>query len=492
MSDQQSNAVKPAPASSEAKGAGVAIAEGVSAAEIDVSCRPVLLLLLSATIWLVAGSLFGLIASLKFHSPNILADCAWLTYGRVRPAANNALVYGAAIQAGLAILLWQVCQLGRTRLAAPALVVAGCVVWNLGMTVGFLGILAGDSTGFEWLEIPQYGAVLLFFGYLAMALAGFLSFRQRAEPALHISQWFFLAALFWFPWIYSTSELLLVVGPVRGVLQSVIAWWYANNLTTIWFGFVGLGTGFYFVSKLTERPLYSHYLGLFTFWMLAMFGSWGGVPTGAPVPSWLPALSSFGGILTIIPILAVALNIQQTTCARPPKNMSTSLKFILFGMLAYVVAGVMGCAASIPQVSEITNFTWYIPAQSELMVYGFFAMVMFGATYYVVPRLTQLELSESLTKWHFRLSAAGIVIFVVPLAIGGIWQGFAMKDASKAFLDVMKGTLMFLRISTPLSDLLLLGGGVLLLVNLAGLVVRMGKACYSATLTHVKAVEVAA
>jgi cytochrome c oxidase cbb3-type subunit 1 len=491
MSDQPTIAVQPAPASSEAKGASVTIAEGVPAAEIDVSCRPVLLLLLSATVWLVAASMFGLIASLKFHQPKILADCAWQTYGRVRPVANNALVYGAAMQAGLAILLWLVCQLGRTRLAAPALVIAGCVVWNLGMTVGLLGILAGDSTGFEWLEIPQYGAALLFFGYLAMALAGFLSFRHRAERALHISQWFFLAALFWFPWIYSTSELLLVVGPVRGVLQSVIAWWYVNNLTTIWFGFVGLGTAFYFVSKLTDRPLYSHYLGLFTFWMLAMFGSWGGVPTGAPVPSWLPALSSFGGILTIIPILAVALNVQQTTCAPPPKNMSASLQFTLFGMLAYVIAGVMGCATSVPLVSEITNFTWYLPAQSELVIYGFFLMVIFGAIYQVVPRLTQLEMSASLTKWHFGLSAVGVVCFVAPLAIGGICQGFAMKDAKKPFLDVMKGTLMFLRIST-LGDLLLLGGSVLLLLNLAGLVVRMGKACYSATLTHVKAMEVAA
>jgi cytochrome c oxidase cbb3-type subunit 1 len=409
----------------------------------------------------------------------------------VRPVANNALVYGAAMQAGLAILLWLVCQLGRTRLAAPALVIAGCVVWNIGVTVGLLGILAGDSTGFEWLEIPQYGSALMFFGYLAMALAGFLSFRQRAEQTLHISQWFFLAALFWFPWIYSTSELLLVVGPVRGVLQSVIAWWYANNLTTIWFGFVGLGTGFYFVSKLTDRPLYSHYLGLFTFWMLAMFGSWGGVPTGAPVPSWLPALSSFGGILTIIPILAVGLNILQTACAPPPTHISAQLRFILFGLLAYVIAGVMNCAASIPQVSEITNFTWYIPAQSELMIYGFFLMVMFGAIYYVVPRLTQLELSASLTKWHFRLAAAGIVIFVVPLAIGGIVQGFAMKNPSNEFLVVVKRTLIFIRISTP-GELLLLVGNVLLLVNLAGLVVRMGKACYTATLTHVKAVEVAA
>ncbi len=471
-----------------------AAASGASPAEIDVSCRPVLLLLLSGAIWLVAGAFLELIASLKFHSPNLLADCPWLTYGRVHPAATNALVYGAAMQAGLAVLLWLICQLGRTKLAAPALVIAGCVVWNLGTAVGLLGILAGDSTGFEWLEIPRYGAALLFFGYLAVALAAMLSFHQRSKRQLSVVHWFLLSALFWFPWIYSTAELLLVVWPVRGTLQSVIAWWYANNLTTIWFGFVGLGAGFYFVPKLTNKPLYSHYLALFAFWMLAIFGSWVGIPVGAPVPSWLPALSSFAGVLTIIPILAVALNVQKTSCGQVAPQTGAALPFVLFGMMAYVVAGLMGCAASIAKVSEVTNFTWFIPAQAQLTVYGFFVMVMFGATYYIVPRLTQTELSAGFEKWHFRLAALGVLFYVVPLVIGGIRQGFALNNSHVAFLDVVKGTLMFLRISTT-GDLLLLAGSLLLLLNLLGMLGRVGRACYTTAMAanrnaNTKAAEV--
>ncbi|MDB6108405.1 MAG: rane protein, partial [Pedosphaera sp.] len=129
----------------------------VSSAEVDVSCRaPLLLLFLSAAGWLLAASVLGFIATLKFHSPALLADCAWFTYGRVHPGASNALVYGFAVQAGLGVLLWLICHLGRTKLAAPAMVVAGWLLWNLGVTVGVLGILHGDSTGFEWLELPRY------------------------------------------------------------------------------------------------------------------------------------------------------------------------------------------------------------------------------------------------------------------------------------------------------------------------------------------------
>src|SRR6266699_281654 len=68
---------------------------------LDRSCRlPLLVLFVSAAVWLVLGSAFSLIASLKFHSPNFLADCAWLTYGRVRPACNNSLLYGFVCRRG--------------------------------------------------------------------------------------------------------------------------------------------------------------------------------------------------------------------------------------------------------------------------------------------------------------------------------------------------------------------------------------------------------
>ena len=71
--------------------------------ETNASCRiPLLLMFLSAAVWLVLSSAFALIASLKFHSPNFLADCSWLTYGRVRPAGLDSMLYGFCVEGGLA------------------------------------------------------------------------------------------------------------------------------------------------------------------------------------------------------------------------------------------------------------------------------------------------------------------------------------------------------------------------------------------------------
>ena len=121
-----------------------------SPAEIDVSCRlPLLILFISAAIWLVIASVFGLIASLKFHSPQFLAECPCLTYGRIRPAFTNSMLYGFCIQAGLGVALWLIARLGQATLAHRWLVSVGAKFWNLGVTVGVIGILLGDSTGFE-------------------------------------------------------------------------------------------------------------------------------------------------------------------------------------------------------------------------------------------------------------------------------------------------------------------------------------------------------
>jgi cytochrome c oxidase cbb3-type subunit 1 len=435
------------------------------------------LLFLSAAVWLVIASAFGLIASIKFHAAGFLADSAWLTYGRVHPAGVNAMLYGFCLQAGLGVALWMLARLGRTTLAAPWLIIVGALCWNLGVAAGLLGILTGGSTGFENLEMPAYAASLLFVGYLMMVVWGALTFHQRRERQLYVSQWFLFAALFWFPWTYSTANLLLLRFRVRGMAQAVIAWWYSDNLLVVWLGLVGLAAVFYFVPKLTSRDLHSRYLALLTFWMLILFGSWGGIPASAPVPAWMPVSSAVATALGVIAIIAVALNIHCTLEGKCSKLMGgPSLRFMGFGLVAFIVAGLARAVTALPEVSRVTQFTWFTPARELLNSYGFFAMVMFGAVYYIVPQLVGREFpSPKLVRAHFWLAAAGVLLFVVPLAVGGILQGLRLQHADIAFADIAKGTLPFLRVST-MGDLLLALGHILFLANLAGLVLQFYRA----------------
>ncbi|MGB8367794.1 MAG: cbb3-type cytochrome c oxidase subunit I [Verrucomicrobiia bacterium] len=457
---------------------------------VDASLRvPLLALFGGAAFWLVVSSVLAMIASIKFHAPDFLAACPVLTYGRVQPAADDALLYGFCIPAGLGVMLWLFAQLGQTPLRGAIVPVVAAKLWHLGVLVGLAGILSGNSTGIAWLEFPRAGSVILFFAYLLLALWAMMNFAARRERALYPSHWFLVAALFWFPWIYSTANLFLVAWLVRGVVQAIIGWWFANNLLFIWLALVGIGTAFYFLPKFSGRPLQSHYLALYAFWTLILFGTWCGIPPGVPVPAWLPTISSVAATLTIVPVLAIAVILWQTsrggsdapslecggdahvaapvpadglvrqdkaTRASPPRG------FIRFGLMSFVLSSLMLIAMACPRISQVTEFTWFGPAQTQLQLYGFFAMTMFGAIYHLLPRVVGFELPfPKLARLQFWLSMSGVLLFIVPLAIGGVEQGIKLNNPNNiVFMDATKAMLPFLRTSTIGLLFILLGNSL--------------------------------
>jgi cytochrome c oxidase cbb3-type subunit 1 len=449
-------------------------------AQTDASTRlPLFVLFVSAAIWLILTSVFGLLSSLKFHHASFLADCAWLTYGRIRPAFTNSFLYGFCVQAGLGVMLWGIARFGQVSLTKPVVATVAAALWNLGVTIGILGILAGDATGFENFDMPGYADVLLFVSYTVLAVLALQTFHLRRERAVLIPHWFFLSAAFWFTWIFSTAALLLLAFPVRGVAQAVIAWWYSNNLQMVWLTLVGLGTAFTFLPKLLNRGADTA-LAMFTFWFLLFFAPWGGIPNSAPVPSWMPSLSTAATLFLLIPFLSLVLALRRTAGPQlrsllpvgPWDESAAPLKFIGIGVLALLLSLLANIFSSLFLVSKITDFTWFIPAKNLLQSYGFFAMVMFGALYYILPLLAAGQaFCPKLIRAHFWLAVVGIALYVVPLGIGGIVQGYQLRDASIPFLTVAKSSLMFLRIST-LGDLALLAGHCVFAANVIGLVRR--------------------
>jgi cytochrome c oxidase cbb3-type subunit 1 len=467
--------------------------DAISTNEIATSARvPLFVLFVGAAIWLVIASVLGLIATLKFHSTGFLAGTEELTYGRVYPAANNAFLYGFALQAGLGAALWLLAQIGQTKIVQPWVAAFGGKLWNLGVLLGVLAILGGESTGFENLEMPHYAAWFLWLAMIVIGFCALFTVHARRERSLEPSQWFLIAALFWLPWIFSTARLTLIWWPVRGIAQAVVDWWFSANLNYVWLALVGLATIFYLQPFLLNRKLHSRHLAVFTFWTLILFASWSGIPSSAPVPAWMPALSTVATLLTVIPALAVAVNIFKTSCGQKceEKN-SAAFLFIAFGALAFVAVGIARAFNALPPASAVTNFTWFTIALAKLNTYGFFAMAMFGLIYYAVPRVTSIEWPQpKLIRAHFWLAAIGILLFVLPLAIGGIVQGMKLNDPQVAFADVTKSALMPLRVST-LGEVLLLLGHLMLVVNITVLSVQYYKKYFLPTLIDMSVVPAA-
>ena len=460
----------------------------ISVTEIDTSCRvPLLALFGGAVLWLVLGLALGMVAGMSFHKPDIFADHAWLSFGRTQAAANDLLLYGFAIPAGVGVTLWIFARLSQASVALPIVPVAAANIWHLGVLIGTAAILLGHSTGYPWLEYPRPAAVLLFAAFLLMALSAVATMGLRAGRELYPSHWFLFAALLWFAWSYSSANLFLLSNPPpRGVVQAIIGWWFANNFVFVGLGLLGVGIAFYFLPKLAEQPLAGSGYTLFAFLTLIFFGAWCGIPQSAPVPAWLPAMSAFAALLAIIPILAIAIIAWKTAAPAGLCMSGGPFCLVRFGTLSFVVSAFLYLAEFCPRYSQVLDFTWFGVGVTQWQLLGFTGVLLCGAIYYILPLMMAKKLPfPGLAKTSSFFLGGGVLLYVLPLVLGGVLQGLKL-EAGAVFADVNARTLLFFRISTTGQALVLLGS-LPLLLNLIVMTLQWKLGLAKAVLAAVKA-----
>jgi cytochrome c oxidase cbb3-type subunit 1 len=444
--------------------------------EIDASTKlPVMFFLCSAVLWLLVGTAFALISSFKLHTPNFLGDIEWLTFGRARTAHLNSVIYGWSVNAAFAVAFWLMARLSRSVLRHSGLLMIAGAFWNVGVTIGVIGILAGDSTSIEWLEIPPYATPLLFVAYALIGAWALITFRFGKSEHIYVSQWYLLAALFWFPWLYSIAQIMLIMQPARGTVQALVNWWFAHNVLGLWFTPIGLAAVYYFLPKVLGKPIHSYYLSILGFWSLALFYNWAGVHhlIGGPVPAWVLSAGIAASFMMAIPVIVTGINHHMTMVGSfSALKYSPTLRFIVFGAVSYTITSLIGSLMADRQVSEVVHFTHFTVAHAHQGMYAFFTMVMFGSIYYILPRVLLKEWpSAMLISVHFWTVSVGITVYVVGLSIGGIKQGLEMNNADIPFLQVVANTIPYL-LSRSLSGILITIGHLAFAVNFSWMLLR--------------------
>jgi hypothetical protein len=190
----------------------------------------------------------------------MFADCPLLTYGHASPPPTTRSSTASAFPAALGVMLWIFARLSQTELVLPLVPIVAANIWHLGVFIGIVAILIGDSTGFMWLEFPRGSSVLLFAAFLLIAISAVATFGQRKEREL-IS-----VAL-----VFARRAALVSVDLFNGKsfarLRSSGSRRHAGRHRLVVRGQSDfrlararrLGTAFYFLPKLAGRPLQSNY-----------------------------------------------------------------------------------------------------------------------------------------------------------------------------------------------------------------------------------------
>ncbi len=262
----------------------------------------------------------------------------WLSFGRIRTIHLNAVAYGWAPMAGLAIALFLLPRLLKTALVGARWAVLGAAVWRCGADCRHRQHWRGD---FRWHGVARDSwqvDILFVIGGAFVGVPLVLTLVNRKVDHLYVSVW------------YMGCRAVLVPGAVPGgqpagrALRrgaghhepggSAITCWACSTRRS------ALASIYYFLPKIIGQPVKSYGLSLLGFWALAFFyGQVGGHHlVGGPVPGWLITLSIVQSMMMLIPVIAFSINQHQTLRGNFRRLIdSPTLRFVTFGGMMYTL-----------------------------------------------------------------------------------------------------------------------------------------------------------
>ena len=406
---------------------------------IDKSARLVVsFFLASAGLWLLVAAALAYVVAAKSTNPTFLGSCEFLTYGKVKAAQTNAFVYGWASNAVFAVSLWLLARLGQAEVRGRFYLLVAGAVWNIAITLGLGGILAGQMTSSDLMEMPVVIWPALLVSYFVIASMILVLHRSRVNRETYVTQWFVLASFIWFPSLFLVAWQGLELNPARGTVQSVVSMWYSQNVIWLWITPIALGSAYYLIPKILGRPIEKYYLAIFGFWCIAFLAPWSGLHhlEGGPFPMWIPAIGTVMSIAMVFPIAVASTNFHATAFKDMGKVWNNlPLRFVIFGTISYTISSYIGIIFSLPAVAKITQFSIINEFHFNQRVYGFFSMIIFGVVYYMLPRITGNKTNENAASFHFWTSAFGVMVLLLAYLIGGLTHGVLSQQPELAWAE---------------------------------------------------------
>ena len=391
---------------------------------------------LTATlVWGAVGMLVGLWCALQLAIPS-LNFAPYFTFGRLRPLHTNAVIFAFAGNAILAAVYYSSQRLLKARPLATlskihfwgwqSIIVAAAITLPLGFTQ------AKEYAELEW-PIDLAIAVI----WVTFAVNFFAMVRNRREKHLYVALWFYIATIITVAVLHIFNNLALPVSAFKsysvyaGVQDAFMEWWYGHNAVAFFLTTPFLGLMYYFLPKAAERPVYSYRLSILHFWSLVFIYIWAGPHHlhYTALPQWASTLGMVFSVMLWMPSWGGMINGLLTLrgawgrVAEDPV-----LKFFVVGITFYGMSTFEGPMLAVKSVNALSHYTDWNIAHVHGGALGWVGFMVFGMTYWLVPRLYQAKLySKKLATTHFWLATIGIVLYVVAMWASGITQGLMWR-----------------------------------------------------------------
>lgn len=379
-------------------------------------------------LWFPIFAFLGFLMAIKFFFPTFLTDSMWDSFGRIRPAHVNGVLFGFVSSGLLGAMFWITPRLCARGLYRAKLALITPFLWNFAILGGIIWILLGGSQGREYAELPWAMDVLVMIGLLLNAYIVWGTVIKRKEKKLYGTLWYYLGTTMLFPIVYFIGNVMWKpdVGALNGTTDAIFNWFYGHNVLGLWFTTLGTGAWYYFIPKLIKRPLYSQLLSIIGFFATAFFYTGVGAHhlLQSPIPEWLKTIAVSMTVLMMVPVLAFLVNIGLTMRGSWHKLVgNTPLQFIFAGFAMYVLVSIQGTLQGLRSTNAYLHFSQWPVSHSHLALLGGFGFLAVGAMFYLVPRILKTRLySRNLMSWTWWLAFIGFLSFFSSMVVTGLQQ----------------------------------------------------------------------
>lgn len=400
--------------------------------QVEYNDLPVKMMLYPAIFFMVVGMTFGVyIAFNGFVVPDYFQG-EYAHFGRIRPVHVGSVALLWLLSADVGLIYYFVQRLTGVALWSPGLALASVCLWWPSLIIGVFSYPFGTNFGWEYAELPTTVSIIpvkamFTLAWVFVVVNVFMTIANRRYEKMYVSLWYTMGTMIWTTFTYIAGSWAINWIP-GGISRVNLSFFYVHNLVGLIFTPMGLAAAYYALPKLTGRPIYSHRLSMVGFWTIAFVYAWVGAHhiIHGPMTQWLQTVAIIFSIWLFIPVFSVVTNLFMTVADDWEQyTKSPAVRFIIMGNVFYLLTCIQGPLQALRNINEITSKTDWIIGHSHIALYATFTYFAIAGIYQALPALTGKPLwSERLASWHFSLNLLGSLPFILPLWIGGFFQGY--------------------------------------------------------------------
>lgn len=392
----------------------------------------------ATVLWAVVAMLVGLTAAFELIFPSLNGGLPWITFGRLRPVHTNAAIFAFIGNSIFTAVYYSTPRLLKTPMYSKTLGTIHFWGWQLIIVLAALSLPFGLTQSKEYAELIWPIDLLVVIIWVVFGINLIWTILNRRIKHIYVAIWFYIATWVTVAVLYIVNNLQIPTSflhsyPIySGIQDALVQWWYGHNAVAFFLTTPVLGMMYYFIPKVSNRPVYSYRLSIIHFWALIFLYIWAGPHhlLYSSLPDWAQALGVVFSIMLIAPSWGGMINGLLTLRGAWDKvREDPVLKMLVVAVTAYGMSTFEGPMLSLKSVNALSHFTDWTIAHVHIGTLGWNSMMAFGMIYWLTPRLFNTKLfSVKLANVHFWIATLGMLFFSIPLYFAGFTQSLMWNE----------------------------------------------------------------